>query len=108
MSFNPIAAKTIASLRHCLPPSPTVVELGNQRLTVNTSTLEKIIQHYAEKPAPNVNLKELERQKTESQESIPRNRVVLQSARLPVLHGNRHQFQCQPLGIRSRGGFEEA
>jgi hypothetical protein len=70
MSFNPIAVITIASLRHCLPPSPTVVELGNQRLTVNTSTLEKIIQHYAEKLAPNVNLKELERLKKLS----PKNR----------------------------------
>lgn len=63
MSFNPIAAKTIASLRHCLPPSPTVVEFGNQGLTVDTPTLETIIQHYAEKPAPNVDLRELERLK---------------------------------------------
>jgi hypothetical protein len=71
VAFNPIAAKTVASLRHCLPPSPTVVEFGNQGLKADPLTLEKIIQHCAEKPTPNVDLKELERLKKLS----PQNRI---------------------------------
>ena len=43
MTFNPLAGWTVASLVPHLAENPTVMELGNQGLTVNDDVLRKIL-----------------------------------------------------------------